>query len=326
MPSAFRRRRFEATDDAKANSLDTERWPSQAKIAGRTRCSAPGLVESQALLRILQGAGLVSLSFGMSTASARRTPQPHPSDHRGNREEGSHVPLVSRARSRCDARPTDLQATTFVAMPSSLPPAQVTSGAGRVWPQRGPPSRSPRGRRASSLTRTSNQSRPALLCLAQGMCASPSLWSPGERRIRRRSWTRGGGRVGTAELHRRVQGRTVQLVLDEGKTVCGVARDLDLTASALRAWVERARADPIKGKTGLPARSGRSSRSSARRCAKCARLGGKKEADRQWRFRSRRSSSGFRIGCYDIVTIVATGRAFAGRDRSGHTGGGVDAQ
>jgi len=61
--------------------LDAERWLSKAKIAGRTQCSAPILSESQALLRILQGAGLVFLSLGMSTASARRTPQPHPSDH-----------------------------------------------------------------------------------------------------------------------------------------------------------------------------------------------------------------------------------------------------
>ena len=43
----------------------------------------------------------------------------------------------------------------------------------------------------------------------------------------------------------------VRLVLDEGKTVCGVARDLDLTASALRVWVERARADRSNGQTGL---------------------------------------------------------------------------
>jgi transposase InsO family protein len=35
----------------------------------------------------------------------------------------------------------------------------------------------------------------------------------------------------------------IRLVLDEGKTVMQVARDLDLTASALRQWVERARAD-----------------------------------------------------------------------------------
>jgi len=45
--------------------------------------------------------------------------------------------------------------------------------------------------------------------------------------------------------------QTVRLVLDEGKTVNAVARDLDLTASALRLWVEQARADRTKGKTGL---------------------------------------------------------------------------
>jgi len=43
----------------------------------------------------------------------------------------------------------------------------------------------------------------------------------------------------------------VRLVLDEGKTVSQVARDLDLTASALQGWVERARADRSHGKTGL---------------------------------------------------------------------------
>ena len=43
----------------------------------------------------------------------------------------------------------------------------------------------------------------------------------------------------------------VRLVLDEGKTVGAVARDLDLTESALREWVEHARADRTKGTTGL---------------------------------------------------------------------------
>ena len=43
----------------------------------------------------------------------------------------------------------------------------------------------------------------------------------------------------------------VRLVLDEGKKVAEVARDLDLTVSALRSWVERARADRTGGKTGL---------------------------------------------------------------------------
>jgi transposase len=40
-------------------------------------------------------------------------------------------------------------------------------------------------------------------------------------------------------------------VLDQGKTIPQVARDLDLSASALRVWVERARADRTKGRTGL---------------------------------------------------------------------------
>ena len=43
----------------------------------------------------------------------------------------------------------------------------------------------------------------------------------------------------------------MRLVLDEGKSVSQVARDLDLTASALQQWVDRARADRSKGKTGL---------------------------------------------------------------------------
>jgi transposase len=43
----------------------------------------------------------------------------------------------------------------------------------------------------------------------------------------------------------------VRLVLDEGKTVAQVARDIDLTPSALAGWVDQARADRSKGKTGL---------------------------------------------------------------------------
>ena len=43
----------------------------------------------------------------------------------------------------------------------------------------------------------------------------------------------------------------VRLVLEEGKTVGAAARDLDLTESSLRNWVEQARADRTKGKTGL---------------------------------------------------------------------------
>jgi transposase-like protein len=43
----------------------------------------------------------------------------------------------------------------------------------------------------------------------------------------------------------------VRLVLDEGKTVGAAARDLDLTETALREWVRRARADRTQGRTGL---------------------------------------------------------------------------
>ena len=43
----------------------------------------------------------------------------------------------------------------------------------------------------------------------------------------------------------------VRLVLDEAKTVGQVARDLDLTETALREWVQRARADRTHGRSGL---------------------------------------------------------------------------
>src|ERR1700704_4713913 len=51
----------------------------------------------------------------------------------------------------------------------------------------------------------------------------------------------------------------VRLVLEEGKSVGAAARDLDLSESALRTWVERARAHRGTGKPGgltLPARQG----------------------------------------------------------------------
>ncbi len=43
----------------------------------------------------------------------------------------------------------------------------------------------------------------------------------------------------------------MRLVLEEGKTVNAVAKDLDLTASALRLWVERAQADRGQGRPGV---------------------------------------------------------------------------
>ena len=43
----------------------------------------------------------------------------------------------------------------------------------------------------------------------------------------------------------------VRLVLDEGKRVGAVARELDLTPSSLGNWVRQAQADRTKGRTGL---------------------------------------------------------------------------
>ena len=41
----------------------------------------------------------------------------------------------------------------------------------------------------------------------------------------------------------------VRLVLDEGKTIGAVARELDLTPSSLANWVRHAQADRTKGRT-----------------------------------------------------------------------------
>jgi len=43
----------------------------------------------------------------------------------------------------------------------------------------------------------------------------------------------------------------VRLVLDQGKSISAVARDLDLTPSALDRWVRQARADRSGGAAGL---------------------------------------------------------------------------
>lgn len=61
----------------------------------------------------------------------------------------------------------------------------------------------------------------------------------------------------------------LRLALDEGKTVSQVARDRDLTASALSTWVKHARGDRSKGRTGLTTADRESLRSSRRRFASC---------------------------------------------------------
>src|SRR5215203_2782924 len=50
--------------------------------------------------------------------------------------------------------------------------------------------------------------------------------------------------------------QAVRLVLDEGRSVTVVARELDLTRTALQHWVEQARADRSGGKTGLTTAEG----------------------------------------------------------------------
>ncbi len=63
--------------------------------------------------------------------------------------------------------------------------------------------------------------------------------------------------------------QAVRLVLDEGTSVGAVARDLDLTESALRQWVEHARADRSGGRTGLTTAERDELAGCARRIACC---------------------------------------------------------
>lgn len=66
-------------------------------------------------------------------------------------------------------------------------------------------------------------------------------------------------RMGSKRSERRVRRQfseefragAIRLVVDEGKTVGAVARELDLTPSSLGTWVSQARADRSEGKTGL---------------------------------------------------------------------------
>lgn len=67
------------------------------------------------------------------------------------------------------------------------------------------------------------------------------------------------GSMATAEKRQRVRrsftdefkAGAVRLVIDQGKSVGQAARELDLTESALRMWVERARADRGTGRPGV---------------------------------------------------------------------------
>ena len=64
------------------------------------------------------------------------------------------------------------------------------------------------------------------------------------------SMEKNGGRRARRVFSEEFRAGAVRLVLDEGKTAGAVARDLDLTQSALRSWVVRAQAERTKGKSG----------------------------------------------------------------------------
>jgi len=63
--------------------------------------------------------------------------------------------------------------------------------------------------------------------------------------------SRPGGRRPRRQFSEEFKEGAVRLVLDEGKTIGAVARELDLTASALGLWVRHAQAEQSQGQTGL---------------------------------------------------------------------------
>jgi len=60
-----------------------------------------------------------------------------------------------------------------------------------------------------------------------------------------------GGRRPRRQFSEEFKEGAVRLVLDEGRSVGAVARELDLTPSALGLWVRHERAERSQGKTGL---------------------------------------------------------------------------
>src|SRR5258706_13888055 len=60
-----------------------------------------------------------------------------------------------------------------------------------------------------------------------------------------------GGRRVRRKFSEEFRAGAVRLVLDEGKTMGAVPRELDLTPSSLANWVRHAQADRTKGRSGL---------------------------------------------------------------------------
>ena len=79
-----------------------------------------------------------------------------------------------------------------------------------------------------------------------------------------------GGRRARRIFSDEFRAGAVRLVLDEGKTVGGVARDLDLTPSALQGWVVWApRIGPRASRVGSPPSSARNWPGCAKRTGSC---------------------------------------------------------
>ena len=80
----------------------------------------------------------------------------------------------------------------------------------------------------------------------------PVWWTSSERRIRWPEWdqARRGRRV-RRQFTEEFKAGAVRLVLDEERTVGAVARELDLTPSALAGWVRAGQAERTQGKSGL---------------------------------------------------------------------------
>src|SRR5450432_3933766 len=79
---------------------------------------------------------------------------------------------------------------------------------------------------------------------------------------------------------------TVRLVVDGKRTIGEVARDLDLTESALRLWVHQAEVDAGRGKPGELTTAEREELQQLRREVKTLRL--EREILKKWRPSSRR--------------------------------------
>ena len=79
----------------------------------------------------------------------------------------------------------------------------------------------------------------------------PVWWTSSERWIRCPQWQKHEAGEPRRRFTDEFKQQAVRLVLDEGKSVGAVARELDLVASALGQWVKQAQADRTKGRTGL---------------------------------------------------------------------------